>query len=57
MKRLLLGLALAATTAAPTLAGSIAFDLPRLSFPGQGGEVTRACSDLVQSSACAETAE
>ena len=57
MKRILLGITLATLTAAPTLAGGISFDLPRLDFDGQGGEVTRTCSDLVQPSSCAETSK
>lgn len=48
MKNLALSLVLAALTATAASAGGMSFDLPRLDFPDQGGEVTQSCNLLTQ---------
>ena len=48
MKRIALALALVTLTALPGMADSFGFDLPRLDFPSQGGEVSQDCNPLVQ---------
>lgn len=52
MKNLVLALSLLTLTATSALAGGISFDLPRVSFPDQGAEVTQSCNLLTQ--VCAE---
>ena len=51
MKRIVLGLAVVLLSSGAVMAGSFGFDLPRLDFPTQGGEVTQICNPLVQSCA------
>lgn len=48
MKNLVLALSLLTLTASSALAGGISFDLPRVSFPDQGAEVTQSCNLLTQ---------
>ncbi|MDD8023244.1 MAG: hypothetical protein PHX82_09075 [Paracoccaceae bacterium] len=49
MKRIALSLVLVTLTAASAMADSFSFDIPRIDFPGQGGQVTQLCNPLVQS--------
>ncbi|MDF1619840.1 hypothetical protein [Pseudothioclava nitratireducens] len=51
MKRIALSLALVITTATSAMAGGVSFDLPRMDFGGQGGEVTQGCNSLTQTCA------
>lgn len=51
MKRILLSLAFVSLTASSALAGGWFVDIPRLSFPDQGSEVTQACNPLTQTCA------
>ena len=48
MKHLLLSLVLASLTASAAVAGGWSIDIPRLTFPDQGAEVTQACNALTQ---------
>ncbi len=49
MKRVALGLILAALTTTSAMAGGFSMDLPRLDFQSQGGQVTQLCSLATQS--------
>jgi hypothetical protein len=49
MKRIALSLVFVSLTAASAMAGSFSFDLPRITFPGQDGQVTQLCNPLIQS--------
>lgn len=48
MKRILLALVVTSLTASSALAGGWLVDIPRLTFPDQGAEVTQSCNALTQ---------